>query len=323
MSRSKVKNLAFWGAVLILLVIFVFSGLQFLESAFFYQQEEAPIDSKTIERDGIRYFPRQDITMVLVLGIGEWGEAKPVEWNTACAVDMINLMIFDEKEKTVTILSVNRDTMLWMPKYTMEGKEQGKAYRQLTYSHKFCTGMEDSCENVKRAVSEFLGEISIDYYVSMRLDAIAIMNDAVGGVPVTVVDDFSAVDPSLPMGEHRLMGEQAVTYVQDRFYVGDELNITRMERHKEYMNSFMNELRRKVGESDTFALKTYEEISPYIVTDCSGTVLSSLMQRYADYTVAGFVSPEGENVLGEKYYEFYPDEEKLDELILRLFYAPK
>ena len=172
-------------------------------------------------------------------------------------------------------------------------------------------------------MSEFLGEISIDYYVSMRLDAIAIMNDAVGGVPVTVVDDFSAVDPSILMGEHRLMGEQAVTYVQDRFYVGDELNITRMDRHKEYMNSFMNELRRKVGESDTFALKTYEEISPYIVTDCSGTVLSSLMQRYADYTVAGFVSPEGENVLGEKYYEFYPDEEKLDELILRLFYAPK
>ena len=42
-----------------------------------------------------------------------------------------------------------------------------------------------------------------------------------------------------------------------------------------------------------------------------------------DYTVAGFVSPEGKNVLGEKYYEFYPDEEKLDELILRLFYAPK
>jgi hypothetical protein len=35
------------------------------------------------------------------------------------------------------------------------------------------------------------------------------------------------------------------------------------------------------------------------------------------------VSPEGENVLGEKYYEFHVDEEKLDELIVRLFYAPK
>ena len=35
------------------------------------------------------------------------------------------------------------------------------------------------------------------------------------------------------------------------------------------------------------------------------------------------VTPEGENVIGDEYYEFYPDEEKLDELIVRLFYAPK
>ena len=32
---------------------------------------------------------------------------------------------------------------------------------------------------------------------------------------------------------------------------------------------------------------------------------------------------EGENKLGEEYYEFYADEEKLDALILQLFYAPK
>ena len=34
-------------------------------------------------------------------------------------------------------------------------------------------------------------------------------------------------------------------------------------------------------------------------------------------------SIRGENVLGEQYYEFYPDAEALDALILDLFYAPK
>jgi hypothetical protein len=48
-----------------------------------------------------------------------------------------------------------------------------------------------------------------------------------------------------------------------------------------------------------------------------------MMDRYSDYEIVEIVSPEGENVLGEKYYEFYVDEVKLDELILRLFYAPK
>ena len=55
----------------------------------------------------------------------------------------------------------------------------------------------------------------------------------------------------------------------------------------------------------------------------SVTVFSDMMTRYSDYEIVEIVSPEGENVLGEKYYEFHVDEEKLDELIVRLFYAPK
>ena len=35
----------------------------------------------------------------------------------------------------------------------------------------------------------------------MRTDAIAVFNDAVGGVKVTVTDDFSKVDDTIPMGE--------------------------------------------------------------------------------------------------------------------------
>jgi hypothetical protein len=35
------------------------------------------------------------------------------------------------------------------------------------------------------------------------------------------------------------------------------------------------------------------------------------------------ITPEGENVRGEEYMEFYLDEEKFEELTLRLFYAPK
>jgi hypothetical protein len=36
-----------------------------------------------------------------------------------------------------------------------------------------------------------------------------------------------------------------------------------------------------------------------------------------------WVTPEGENVIGDDHYEFYVDAEMLDELIVRLFYAPK
>ena len=119
------------------------------------------------------------------------------------------------------------------------------------------------------------------------------------------------------------MGQQAINYVRTRKNLGDQLNVSRMERQKEYASGFMDAFRNKVGEGESFALSLYEQVSPYIVTDCSTTVLTSMMERYADYEIVEIVSPEGKNIMGEKYYEFHVDEEKLDDLILRLFYVAK
>ena len=41
----------------------------------------------------------------------------------------------------------------------------------------------------------------IDYYFSMNMDAISILNDAVGGVTVEVTDDFSQVDATIGKGQ--------------------------------------------------------------------------------------------------------------------------
>ena len=155
------------------------------------------------------------------------------------------------------------------------------------------------------------------------MDAIGILNDAVDGVTVEVTDDFSAIDSSIPMGQVTLRGEQAIRYVRTRKGLGDQLNLTRMGRHREYMKGFIDALRQKIKQDENFALSAYDSVSPYIVTDCSVKVLSSMLQRYSGYELAETISPAGQNVRGEEYYEFYVDEQKLDELILRLFYAPK
>jgi anionic cell wall polymer biosynthesis LytR-Cps2A-Psr (LCP) family protein len=155
----------------------------------------------------------------------------------------------------------------------------------------------------------------------MNMDAITTLNDAVGGVTVTVKDDFSEVDPTITKGEVKLMGQQAINFVRTRKGVADQLNISRMERQREYMHGFVKALQEKKDDT-SFALTTYDSVSDYIVTDCSSTVFNNMLQRYADYPIVELVSPEGENVMAD-YYEFHVDEEKLDDLILRLFYAPK
>lgn len=323
-ERKSRKSILFPCLILILVLIMLFSGLQILESTVFNkgQGTDPTIASKTIVRDGISYFPRQDIKVVLVMGIDEMGPVVESDtFNSAGAADMVTLIIFDETNQESRVLVLNRDTMLKMPVLGIGGKKAGTYFGQLALAHTFGSGLEDSCENTRETVSDFLYGITIDYYIAMNMDAITMLNDAVGGVTVTVKDDFSEIDPTIPMGQVKLMGQQAINFVRTRKGVADQLNISRMERHKEYMTGFMKALQSKKDDI-SFAMTTYDQVSDYVVTDCSATVMNDMLQRYADYPIVEIVSPEGENVMAE-YYEFYVDEEKLDDLILRLFYAPK
>ena len=329
MNKKRTKsNPLFIVVIVIPVLVLIFSSLMLIDSIFAPPSSDVQTEnvsaSKTITRDGIDYYPRQDITVFLMMGIDEKGPVtKSESYNNTGEADMVSLIVFDEKDKTYDIIALNRDTMLNMPILGIGGKSAGTSYAQLALSHTYGSGLEDSCENTKKAVSDLFLGLNIDYYVSMNMDAIAILNDSVGGVTVNVTDDFSAVDSSIPMGEVTLKGEQALSFVQTRKDVGDQLNISRMERHKAYMESFMTSLGAKLNESDTFALEAYDSVSDYIVTDCSANTLSNILNKYAEYTLDEIVSPEGENVDTNTYMEFHLDEEKLDELTLRLFYSKK
>lgn len=324
MNKELRRKALFVCIILLLVLVILYSGLQILESTIFSKHPaQLQTTSKTITRNGVKYYPRQDITVVLVMGINQHGPVVPTAYNAGGAADMLMLLIFDEQTQICNVLSLNRDLMVDMPMLNQHGREVGVYYGQLAYSHTYGDGMTDSCLNVRKTVSNLFYGLQIDYYLSMNMDAIAVLNDAVGGVKVNVVDDFSAVDPNLPMGEVLLLGQQAVTFVQTRWDVGDQLNLSRMERHKAYMSGFTSALREKLDTELEFAVSAYESVQDYIVTDCSAEVISRLEQEYGDYALGEILTIEGKNVLGETYYEYYADEEALDALILKLFYAPK
>ena len=324
MNRNAKMKLLFVCIAVLLVIVLLYSGLRFLESTVFYnQQEELSGETRWILRDGVYYYPRQDIVVVMLMGIDREGEVTGTEADRGHTADMIALMVFDEQNEECQILLLNRDTMVMMNGLDESGRVSGKYYSQLALSHAYGSGLEDSCENVRNTVSNMLYGITIDHYISMNMGGIAVLNDAVGGVTVQVTDDFSAIDPSITLGEVTLSGQQAVHFVRTRKGLGDQLNLSRIERHETYFYGLMEVVQEKVGEDSGFALTLYSEISPYIVTDCSANVLSDMIGRYADYKLVEIVTTEGTNTKGNKYMEFYVDEEQLDGLILQLFYAPK
>ena len=326
--RNQRREFLFALVCLLLIAIVIYSGFRFLETTVFLEDEPAADSSyvsKTIERDGVKYFPKQDIETLLIIGVDAEGPMEKISYaDNNNMADAIMVLIFDKKKEKIDILSLNRDTMTMVPVRDEVGRVLGTAEMQLAASYAYGDGMERSCENTMKAVSLLLGGIEPDHFVSLNMDAIEIMNDAVGGVTVDVVDDFSAVDSTIPYGRITLKGDQALTFIRARKGVGTQLNVSRMERQKVYMKSFFDALKTKAEKGATsFAVDLYEDLTPYMVTDCSVTVMSSMLERYAAYEMGNLIIPEGENRKGEKYMEHYLDEEAFDKLVIKLFYAKK
>ena len=325
-KRKNGKKLLLFCVILILVLGLIFGGLQLLESTVF---TPAPVETEkphslTVTRDGVDYYPRQDISVIMALGIDERGPVVPSgSYRNNAEADAIVLMILDHADETYTLLCINRDSMVRMPVLSIGGRQAGTTVAQLALSHTYGEGLQDSGENTRTTVSNLFNGILIDHYVALNMDGISIINDAVGGVTVNVEDDFSEVDPSIPMGPVTLNGSQALNFVQSRKNVGTQLNISRMGRQEQYMYGLMDALVKRAEGDDAFMVRLFDKLSDYMVTDCSINVITGLMQRCAEYEHKETVSPVGENVLGEKHYEFYLDEEALDELTLRIFYAPK
>ena len=311
-------------AIVILVLVFIYSGLQALESTVFHSQQEPDVPSKTITRDGVDYFPRQNMTVVMLAGTDESGPVQSSgSYNNTAEADMVMLLIFDEANEKLDILSLNRDSMVNIPVLGIGGKEAGTIHAQLALAHTYGSGLKDSCDNLEKTVSELLYGLDIDYYAVMNMDGIALLNDAVGGVEVTVTDDFSQVDPSIKKGTMILRGQQAVTFVRARGLVGNQLNLNRMARQQAYMSGFLTALQAKSDAEASFILSTYDQVSTYMTTDCSAKVMGSLADRFGDYELGEFYTLPGENVRGEEFMEYHLDEEALDALILDLLYDPK
>ena len=284
-------------------------------------QTQANHRVKTIVCDGRSYFPKQDMTTVLIMGIDDDGPVKDSgSYNNGGLADVLWLVVFDESSEKFDVICFNRDSMIEMTMLGIGGKPAGTRVAQLALAHTYGSGLEDSCENTVNAVEKLINNIPIDYYISVNMDAISIITDSVGGVSVNVTDDFSDIDPTITQGSIKLNGSQAYNFIRTRRGIGDQKNLSRMERHREFAYGFLQAF-SEVDHSN-FVFNTYEELAPYMVTDCSVENANMLMNKYGDYTLGQMIIPEGKNVQKD-YMEFYIDREKLDRTVVELMYVEK
>ena len=281
-------------------------------------------DSREVTYVNGQAYALRDLETVLLLGVDKFEEETPEGYLNNQQADFLLLLVLDEAGETCTPIQLNRDTMTQIQILGVTGEPAGTFTGQLALAHTYGSGEEDSCENTADAVSMLLGGVKIDHYVGMTMGAVPLINDMVGGVTVTVLDDFSGIDDSLVEGETvTLQGEQALHYVRIRRGLEDSTNLNRMERQQQYLNALTDQI-ESLGDDFSPSFSELDQLSQYIVSDCSVQQLNDLTRRYAGYEMAEeMLDIKGEARQGTEFVENYPDEEALQEQVLSLFYVPK
>ena len=275
----------------------------------------------TIEVDGASYRLRRNITAVLMMGVDHESNALSNGFRNGGQADFLQLAVIDDSEKKVTLLPIDRDTMTPNTVLGVLGNRSGLRTSQISLSHGFGDGEELSCELATDAVSNLLLGIHIDEYVALNMDGISVLNDAVGGVTVTLEDDFSMLDPAMTQGTTlTLMGDQAETYVRSRMSVGVGTNEARMARQKDYISKLSEKLNDSFHEDKSNISAIYDVLTPYLTTDMSRGMLINLIWNVRDYA-RNTVELTGEHLVGtDGFMEFHVDGADLQQKVLELFY---
>ncbi len=273
--------------------------------------------------EGDLYTLKDNVETVLFIGIDKFESELNREdaYRNTQQSDFLMLLVLDHDAESCTALHINRDIMGEIRVLDFKGDPVDSYVGQLALSHTYGSGGMDSCKNTVWSVSKLLYGARIDHYVAFTMDAVPELNDAVGGVTVTVKDDFSAVDPSLVLGETvTLTGEQALNYIRVRRDVADSSNLSRMERQRDFLSAFYNEIKARRENDESLPADIVLTLSKYMTSDCTVNELSDIADSIADYSLDRVEDIRGEAVRGEKFMEYYVDETALTEQILDLLY---
>lgn len=271
------------------------------------------------------YVPKRHIENILIVGLDKYQAQETSQgYLNDQQSDFLMLLVLDHDRQRCDILHLNRDTMTEIRRLGIGGGVAGTFTGQLALAHTFGSGGSDSCLNTVEAVSDLLKGVYIDHYVTMTMDAVAKLNDMLGGIQVEVMDDLTAVDPELVKGERvRLTGDQALTYVRARGGLEDSSNLHRMERQRQYVSALLEKMRQRSAAGQPITAKEFLEISQYVQSDLTVTQMEHLSTDLAEITFAPITTIDGKAVKGKEFMEFYVDEAALERTVMSLFYQQK
>lgn len=217
--------------------------------------------------NGIHFQYNTRVVNLLLLGIDQ----TPVAHNQISApqqADTIVLLSLDTRSRQSALLGIPRDTIAPLLRFAMNGSVSSTEEGPLCLGYATGGGGQQGGLGMAASVSYLLDDLPITRYLALEIAAIQHITNYVGGVEVTVTDDFSPV-AGMPSGSQLLLdGDMAELYLRLRSSSWmDGSNISRMVRQKVFLDALQRQVAQRAKADITFLPKLYREIAPYITTN--------------------------------------------------------
>lgn len=288
--------------------------------------EEEAYDSTLYYHDGKAYRYEENIINILCMGIDkrtEEIETVPEVSGKGGQADAVFLISLNPDTRKMKIFGISRDTMTAIKNYDYEGNYIGEEENHLALAYAYGDGSHKSCEMMKEAVSKLMYNLPVHGYAAINLEAVSKLNDAVGGVTVTIPEEMEYDDPEFQKGAKiTLTGEQAMKFIQRRDITKSGGNGMRMQRQKTYVLSFLNAAKEQIRKDPSLPIQLYQELSKNMVTNLGldhAVYLATLMLD-TDFGGDDIQMLPGTTKKGTYYEEFHVDQDQLYDLILDHFY---
>ncbi|MCM3585185.1 LCP family protein [Mesobacillus maritimus] len=266
--KKKRKRIIRWFMLPLLLVLVSVVAY----GAHLYSQAETVMkDSyQPVDRDSKRASvnPFEENISVLFIGVDDSSKRK---FDSNSRTDALMLATFNKDEKSVKLLSIPRDSYVYIP-------DKG-FYDKINHAHAY-GGVEYTLETV-----ENLLDIPVDYYVKMNFDAFIDVVDALNGIEVDVPYTFTEQDSrdragaiTLEEGVQTLNGEEALALARTRKLDND---IERGKRQQEIIKAVIKKA------ANVKSLTNYTSVIEAIGSNMTTDLRFEEMTSFIDYAVAG------------------------------------
>ena len=276
------------------------------------------------EYNGKTYVERTGITSLLLMGVDRT-DLSPVQsgYRSGGQADFLLLVVIDSSEKKVSLLHINRDTMVDIVTLGILGKKVGTRSSQICLSHAYGANQMENGQNTVESVANLLEGIELNQFYSMLMSSMPELNDLLGGVTVVMPGDYPELDPSYVKGAKITMnGQQAYDFVHGRMDVGDKTNVDRMQRQRAYMDGVQEILLKKLASGDTeFINQMYDKLGDSLTTNVTRGQMINEAVKAAKYQIQPVQQLEGEFSMGtDGHVQFHADQDWIVNWVLSTYF---